>query len=178
MRYRIARIGISVFLLVHLAAIATWNMPDCALKERIGSWPAPYMMPTGQWQHWGMFAPEPLRETLALEAQARDARGVVRAYAFPRMAEQPVERAFLGYRHSKFSHNLLGDTAIAYREFAARHVVRSWELPDEAFPVDLDLYYKVWTPAPPGEPAADPNEPPSLRAIQSYRFPTREDVQP
>lgn len=178
MRHRLVRFGISLFLIFHLAAVVVWNMPDSALKQRIGQWPAPYMLPTGQWQHWGMFAPEPLRETLALEAQARDARGIVHAYAFPRMAEVPVHQAFLGYRHSKFSHNLLADTAVAYREFAARHAVRSWNLPPEAFPVDLDLYYRVWTPSPPGEPAADALAPPSLRVIQTYRFPAAEDVRP
>jgi hypothetical protein len=177
-KQHLARLALSLFLLVHLAALLLWNMPACALQKQASGWVAHYLMPTGQWQQWGMFAPEPLRETLALEVAGRDAQGVVHTYKFPHMAGKPVEVAFLGYRHSKFSHNMIPETAVAYREFAARHAVRSWNLPPEAFPVELDLYYQMRRPAQIGEPPADPNAPPEIRFLQAYRFPTREEVEP
>lgn len=172
------RAGLSLLIAAHLAAVLIWNLPECALRERVGSWPAAYMLPTGQWQHWGMFAPEPLRETVVLEAQARDAQGAFHTYTFPRMADKSVAEAFFGYRHSKLAHNMAPETAKAYREFAARHAARSWELPPEAFPLDMDLYYKVWAPAAPGEPAADLSAPPTLNVLQAYRFPNQADVLP
>ncbi len=178
MKHRLARLALSAFLLVHLAAILVWNLPESALKQRIGSWAGSYLLPTGQWQHWGMFAPEPLRETLALEAQARDSQGIIHIYKFPRMADRPVAAAFSGYRHSKFSHNLLAETAVAYREFAARHAARSWNLPAASFPLDLDLYHNMWRPAEIGQPPADPSRPPEIRFLQAYRFASPQDLLP
>lgn len=178
MRRRAFRVGISIFLLFHVASVVAWNLPESALKQKLGALPALYLLPTGQWQHWGMFAPEPLRETLALEVQARDARGVLHAYRFPRMADKSVTEAFLGYRHSKFTHNMAPETAVGYREFAARHAVRSWNLPETAFPVELDLYYQVWRPTAIGEPAAEADATPQIQYLQSYRFPTSKDVEP
>lgn len=178
MRHSLARLGLSAFLLFHCAAVVVWNLPESALKQRLSGWADYYMLPTGQWQHWGMFAPEPLRDTLALEAQARDAQGTIFLYKFPRMADKPVHEAFWGYRHSKFSHNMLSETAKGYREFAARHAARSWNLPAASFPIDLDLYHNMWHPADIGQPPLDPARPPEIHFLQAYRFASKQDLQP
>jgi hypothetical protein len=175
---KIQRGLLSLVILAHIVAVGLWNLPDCALRKRLGGWAPFYMMPTGQWQHWGMFAPEPFRETVMLEAQARDARGDYHIHTFPRMADKPFHVAFLGYRHSKFMHNMALEDNVAQREFAARHAVRSWNLPAEAFPVELDLYYKAWRPAALGDPPHEEARAPEIQMLQAYKFPTIEDVQP
>lgn len=172
------RAALSAFLAFHLVGVIAWLMPPCAIRDRVAPVVGPYLLGTGQWQHWGMFAPEPARDTLATEIQARDARGLLHSYRFPRMAEKPVIEAALGFRHSKLTYNLGAPDAVAYREFIARHAVRSWALPPEAFPVDLDLYHKVWPSAPFGQPEADPLDEPTVVMLQAYRFPTPEDVRP
>ena len=55
--------AISAFLLAHLAAVAVWNLPDCAIKGRFVGPSARYLLPLGLWQHWGMFAPHPAKAT-------------------------------------------------------------------------------------------------------------------
>jgi hypothetical protein len=177
-RLTIPRIALSILLTAHLIAVLAWLMPPCALRDRIAPLVGPYLLATGQWQHWGMFAPDPARDTLATEIMARDAWGRIHQYQFPRMADKPVLEAAWGYRHSKLTYNLAAPEAVAYREFLARHALRSWRLPPEAFPVDLDLYHKVWPSARLGEPPADPQSEPLIVMLQAYRFPTAEDIWP
>jgi hypothetical protein len=172
------RAALSALIAAHLIAVVAWLLPPCALRERVAPAVAPYLLATGQWQHWGMFAPEPARDTLALEVMARDAFGRIHSHAFPRMADRPVLQAALGYRHSKLTYNMGAPEAVAYREYIARHAARSWNLPPEAFPLDLDLFHKVWPSAPLGQPEADPLAEPNLVMLQAYRFPTPGDVQP
>ena len=174
------RIAVSVFLVGHLAAVALTNLPDCALKRAIGfGWVDAYLMPTGQWQSWGMFAPEPAKDTITLEAVVRDSRGLVRRYAFPRMVDQSAWVGFRGgYRHSKYAHNLGPPQARANREFAARFVVRALEMKAEDFPADVQLVNQVWPTNPPGSPADEPPASPWTSVLETYTFPTLAEAQP
>lgn len=176
--WNLRRLGLSAFILAHLAAVVLWNLPDCALRDRLAGWTAYYLMPTGQWQGWDMFAPDPVRDTVALRAVVRDARGMLHNYDFPRMADRSRWEALWGFRHSKFASNLASDKAVAYREFAARHVLRALGLPPAAYPADVELYYQLWRTPPIGvEP--DPTPPPPEHVVlQLYRFPTFAEAQP
>ena len=76
---RLKRFGMSVFLIGHVAAVVLTNLPDCPMRRTLGYlWVDGYLMPTGLWQSWGMFAPEPAKDTLTLEAIVRDSRGLIR----------------------------------------------------------------------------------------------------
>lgn len=177
-RVRIGRLVLSVVLLAYLGALVLWNLPSSALRERFGLALAFVFFPTGLWQQWGMFAPDPMADTVALEGDARDARGMRHSYRFPAMAGVPVMQALLGYRHSKFAHNMAPAEGVAYREFAARHVVRALALPPEAFPVDVDLSYRVWRGGMPGLEPTDEMTPPEHVLLQSYRFPNWQEARP
>lgn len=175
---RIGRCVISGLIVLHLAALLVWNLPPCAFRDRWIDLPARYFFPTGLWQYWGMFAPDPILGTVALEAEARDARGMSHEFQFPAMAGVPVYEAMLGYRHSKFAHNMALPDAVAYREFTARHVVRALDLPPDAFPVEVDLIHKIWRTEKPGEPPVDAMMPPERALLERYRFPTWEEARP
>lgn len=177
-RRRIGRLVLSLCLGAHLVSLLIWNLPASALRDRFVAWPARYFFPTGLWQHWGMFAPDPIRDTIALEAEARDARGMRHLYRFPAMADVPVVQASLGYRHSKLSHNMVPADAVAYREFAARHVLRALDLPTEAFPVEVDLIHKIWRSGTPDEGPQDQMSPPERALLQKYLFPTWSEARP
>lgn len=178
MLWHLKRVALSALILMHLAAVFIWSLPECALRTRLSGWCEPYLLMTGQWQHWGMFAPDPTRDTMALEAAGRDARGTIHTHVYPRAADLPMWEAALKYRHSKFAHNMGPEQAIAYREFAARHAVRMWDLPEEAFPVELDLYYRTWRSRRLDEPEPEFEQPPVLEVIQAYRFDARAEVEP
>ena len=174
------RVFVSVFLVGHVAAVALTNLPDCAVRRAIGyGWVDAYLFPTGQWQNWAMFAPDPAKDTLTLEAVVRDSRGLVKHYAFPRMMDKSAWVGFCGgYRHSKYTHDVGSPEARANREFAARFVVRALAMKAEDFPADVQLVYQVWPTNPPDAPAGEPPASPWTTVLETYNFPTLAEAQP
>ena len=172
------RLAISAFLIGHMGAVSIWVLPPCPIQRRFAGSLAYYILPLGLWQYWGMFAPDPVRDTLMLEAEAIDVRGIRYNFAFPRLADYSRWEGTFRFRHAKYAANMGGEESAAQREFAARHVIRQLGLPAEAFPVDVQLRYQVRLTPPPGEPPADPMTPTQPHPIESYRFPNLEEVGP
>jgi hypothetical protein len=147
------------------------------LKERAAGWTAYYLLPTGQWQGWDMFAPDPLHDTLTLEAVARDRYGILHRFAFPTLADRSRWEALWGFRHPKYAAALNSELAAMPREYAARYVLRRLDLPASAYPVDVELFFNDWPNGPGVEGAEGPRLPRHL-TIQAYRFPSIEETQP
>src|SRR4051812_36371138 len=80
------RLLISTFLVFHIGATILWVIPACPLRERTIGMVSRYILPLGLWQYWTMFAPDPIRDTFALEAEVIDKNGLRYNYAFPRLA--------------------------------------------------------------------------------------------
>lgn len=174
--WKVRKWGISVFLAVHVGATVAWVLPPSPL--RAAAWPVAryYIVPLGQWQYWGMFAPDPAPHSLTLEADVVDARGLRATYEFTKVADYPWWRAVPLFRHSKFAANLSGPEGDFLRQVASRHAVRRLEIPDSAFPVDVKLLYRL-TPTPkPGGPAADPMTAKPLLVIGAFHFEQAEEV--
>jgi hypothetical protein len=173
------KLAVSAFVIAHLLALVIWNLPaKVLLRERLVPVLSWYMLPTGLWQDWGMFAPDPGKSSLALEAVSLDRHGVLRTYAFPRLTGLSVPAAFWRFRHAKYLSVIGLENSAANREFAARTVLRRQAIPAEAYPVDVQLLYKVRPTPPPGEPPADPAAPPDDLVIDTFRFPGRAEVDP
>lgn len=171
------RLGISAFVLVHLSALAVWNIPESEIRRRLLTCATHYVYPLGLWQNWSMFAPDPVRHTITLEASVVDSKGLIYTFAFPKMADFTLAQRIPRVRHGKFVAYFLGEEFKANREIAARHVVRQLKIPEEHFPVELELQYQVLESPPPGRAPHDVVAA-KTHPIQSYRFPTWEDVQP
>lgn len=170
------RLGISAFLVFHIGATVVWVLPPCPVRQRCFDPVACYIMPLGLWQYWGMFAPDPVRDTMTLEADAVDARGLRTSFVFPKLADYSTWRGIPRFRHSKFAANLSVPELQLQREYTARHVVRRLGMPDEAFPVDVHLLYQVRLTPPPGGPPADPMTPAQPYVIGTYHFETPGEV--
>ena len=170
--------GVSAFVLCHVGALVVWNLPPkVALRERLAPTLGWYLLPTGLWQDWGMFAPDPAPSTIALEAVTLDRHGVLRRYAFPTLTGLSVPAASWRYRHAKYASVVGLEDSAAHREFTARTVLRRLEIPEAAYPVQVQLIYQVRPTPPPGE-TADPAEPPQQAILDTYRFPNRAEVDP
>src|SRR4051794_19513439 len=169
------RLLISAFVVLHMAATLVWVMPPCPIRQRLIVASSRYLFPLGLWQAWAMFAPDPLRETVTLEAVATDAQGLRYGYAFPKLAQEPRWKIVPKFRHPKYTLYVAEDKAL--REFAARHVVRQLGLPADVFPVDVQLFYQV-RPAPPPGHLADPMTAAQPQLVGSYRFPSLGEVRP
>jgi hypothetical protein len=174
---RLKQLSISAFLLVHLGGLAVWNMPICAIRDRLVPVYQYYMCPLGLWQNWTMFAPEPVKNTTSLQALAVDKNGFMYQYAFPKLVDFSWLEGVTRVRHSKFAANVGVEDYPQFREIAARHVVRALELPPEVFPVDVEVQYLVKVSPPPGT-VPDPMVVPIVHPIKAYRFPTWQEARP
>src|SRR5262249_3449931 len=92
------RLLISAFLVFHIAATLVWVMPVCPIRVACAPWFAPYMLPTGLWQYWGMFAPDPMRETATLDAEVIDAHGIQARHSFLRLTDYSKWRGVPRFR--------------------------------------------------------------------------------
>lgn len=175
--WRLKRWGVSAFLIVHLGAIGVWNLPNCPIRRRAFDALSCYLYPLGLWQNWAMFAPDPIRHTIVLEAIAVDKAGIMYNFAFPKMADFSLWGRAPRVRHSKFASYFADEEFGTLREVASRHVVRELGIPREGFPVDVELRYQVRETPPPGR-RPDPMSPSVTHPIKAYRFPAPEDVRP
>lgn len=177
-RWTAQRLMISAFLVFHLAAVAIINLPACALKQL--AWPPAsfYLVPIGLDQAWGMFAPNPVANSMALEVSTVDKDGIRRDFPFPKMTDFSIWRGMPRVRHSKFASNCAVASNTAIREFAVRHAIRQLKIPAVAFPVEADLLFQVRETPPLGGPPLDPMRPPVPQILQTYRFPTLAEVTP
>jgi hypothetical protein len=175
--WRWKRWAISAFLLFHVVTLIVWNFPKGAIHERLAPWLRYYVLPTGLWQCWTMFAPDPMHHAFMLQALAVDKNGIMYEYKFPKLADFSVWRAIPRVRHSKYPTYLMLEDYAAHREMAARHVVRALDLPPEVFPVDVELQYLVRE-APPLGQVPDPMAATKVEPIKAFRFPTWEEARP
>jgi hypothetical protein len=177
-RWTARRLGVSAFVIFHVAALMLWTMPQCAIKARFQEPFRYYMLPLGLWQWWAIFAPDPLRSTMRLNAEVVDAQGMRHDYEFLRLGELPWWSKIPRYRHPKFTANMAIEEYSRHREFTARHAVRQLGLGAEAFPVWVNLYYVVQDSPPPGVGVADPMAPARIQVLQQYRFGSLKEVRP
>lgn len=175
---QLRRVVVSVFVILHLTALAVWNLPGGPIHERFQGIMAWYLFPTGLAQHWNMFAPDPRKASFRLEGMVIDRNGITHRFAFPCVGDGGIAAGFWRYRHAKYTSVVGQPQAAAEREYAARTIVRRLNLPPTAFPVDVQLQYQVRTIPPPGTDRDDLPlvEPPAVLGF--YRFPTREEAQP
>lgn len=174
----VKRLAVSAFLVVHLSALLFVNLPASPLSEKLGGWSDLYLQPTGQWQSWGMFAPDPSTDTITLTAVVRDSRGLLHHYSFPRTMDKSAWEGVWGYRHSKYANNVGLPTGRANREFAARFVLRELTLKADDYPADVQLVHEVWPTKLVNTPADAPPATPWQSILETYHFPNLAEATP
>ncbi|MEI7576505.1 MAG: hypothetical protein WCK51_06400 [Armatimonadota bacterium] len=75
-----------------------WN--DATLKTH--PFLETYILPTGLWQYWDMFAPNPAQTDFWCDAQIIFFDGSHTTYQYPRMKELPLTQKYLMERYRKF----------------------------------------------------------------------------
>jgi hypothetical protein len=113
---------VQVLVLVHLVAIISWslpNMPRSVLEGRqapVGSDHlllfnqryvkrsplGTYLITTGAWQYWDMFAPNPSRWDGWADAVVVFADGTEDVFRYPRMKDLSIPEKYLKERYRKF----------------------------------------------------------------------------
>jgi hypothetical protein len=159
---------LSAFVVVVLACIVVANLPESHVRREGLRAAGPLLRASGLDQDWRIFAPDPRRASIALEARITYADGSTVRWRPP--AGGPLVGAYWDYRWRKWMEHVLFDARAAelwpdVAAFAARQVARPGRRP-----AHVTLW---WTRRPLAAPGA-PGAAPAAVAEPFYRVALRE----
>ena len=141
---RLKRIAINIFLVFHILAITCWCIPFQIPGVRTARrFVRPYLLWSGLFQSWDMFAPTPKSANTYVEAQIRYKDGTEKVWTLPRMQSLGLTDKFIKERYRKFEDNLGDDANDAILTDVARHIARSQSTPGN--PVKLVVLIYKWS---------------------------------
>lgn len=141
---RASKIAINAFLIFHIVAITCWCVPlNSALIVEFRNVIRPYMLWSGLFQAWDMFAPNPRSVNAHLEAAIILRDGRIRTWKFPRMEQLSLIERSYKERYRKFVENLQVDSYKALWPDVARHIARAND--DPADPPQIVMLIRYWS---------------------------------
>jgi hypothetical protein len=177
-RWNTLRLFTSAFVLFHISALMIWTCPPCAIKERFRAPYYYYVLPLGLWQWWAVFAPDPIRNSITLEAEVIDTKGLRHVYEFPRIGDLSQWSKIPRYRNPKFTANMPVEEYARQRQFTARHAVRQLGLGADSFPLWVSLYHRITDTPSPGTGVSDPLAPTRVQMLDRFEFASLKEVRP
>lgn len=116
-------IAINTFLLFHIVAITCWSIPLASpLIANFRDLVRPYMLWSGLFQGWDMFAPSPRNVNSYIEAVVIFKDGRTQTWKFPRLEKLGFLQREFKERYRKFSENAQNDANSALWPDMARHI--------------------------------------------------------
>jgi hypothetical protein len=165
---RLKHIGISAFLLFHIVAITCWCVPlESPLIDAFRSVVRPYLLWSGLFQSWDMFAPSPKTLNGYVEAVVIYKDGSIRNWAFPRMEHLTARDRYSADRYRKFVENLKEDRSLALWPDAARHI--AWLNNNRSSPPEMVILVRHWSEIVPRFNAAYQPEPWHAEIFYEYK---------
>jgi hypothetical protein len=147
-RTLLGRILISAFVLLTLLAVLTANTPPSRLKHLLNSAFHTYLYGVALDQSWGVFAPDPRRETIQITARVTYADGSRSSWRVPKW--DPVIGAYADYRWLKWTEHLVSPAYSDLWRPAALYVAREKASPARR-PTRVSLENRWYELRPPGE---------------------------
>lgn len=111
------RVLISIFVIVILAVVVTGNLPDSELGRRTQYRLKPVRNAAGLDQTWAVFAPDPPRQELELEARIAYDDGTERTWRVPTW--DPLIGGYRDYRWLKWAEWVTSGSRVRLWELAA-----------------------------------------------------------
>lgn len=138
----VRRVAINAFLIFHIVAITSWCIPsNAALLLAIRNTVRPYMLWSGLFQAWDMFAPSPRSVNAHVEAAVILRDGRIQTWKFPRMEQLGLLSRTFKERYRKFVENLQEDSHKAMWSDVARRIARANNDPSDAPEVVMLIRY-------------------------------------
>lgn len=145
-----SRLFLKLFLVFHLFAIISWSLPSSALRTKLIEPFEKYMLWSGLWQGWDMFAPNPQKINFDLIARITFQDGSVKEWVFPQLHKMPAGRRYVMERWRKWRERVRLNDYKAIWPDAARYVARRHRDPQNQ-PVLVELA-RFWGETPPPLP--------------------------
>lgn len=138
---------LSGLILFMLAAMLISNLPPSELRTTGMKIFRPYLDITGLHQNWNLFAPDPRRATLQLEARITFDDGSSAVWHPP--VGDPFVGVYSSFRWRKWAGNVMSSDNEHLLEPTAEWLSRMFTT-DERFPVSVVLVKRSYTAPPPG----------------------------
>lgn len=123
---------ISVFIAFHLIAITCWALPyNPSLLIGAREIVRPYMLWTGLFQTWDMFAPNPIQVNTYIKAVVMTKNHHMYVWAYPRMEQLSYMERYRKERYRKFAENLLMEKYELLLPDAVNHIARLYADPSD-----------------------------------------------
>jgi hypothetical protein len=150
---KIKHIAISGFLVFHIFAITCWCIPlDSPLIANFRDVIRPYMLWSGLFQGWDMFAPSPRNVNSYVEGIVIYKNGLTHTWKFPRMEKLGFPECDFKERYRKFAENIQNDANSALWPDIARRIARMNN--NASNPPALVLLVRYWSEIKPPGPGA------------------------
>jgi hypothetical protein len=148
------RFALNLFIGFHLLALALWGLPDTAFRNRMANPFERYVVYTGFWHIWGMFAPGPLNVHYDIRAQVKYKDGSTNEWICPRMQEFSVWERVPKERYRKWRERIHGEDFRMVWPDTARYVARVMNTNPTNPPVEVKLV-RHWINIPPPDLSQD-----------------------
>lgn len=153
---------ISAFILFHLIAITCWALPwNPAVVKDVKELIRPYMLWSGLFQSWDMFAPNPKPENAYVRAVVITSDRHIKVWNFPRMEELSFGQRYQKERYRKFTESILDQRNEALLPDAANHIARLFnnplDPPDKVMLIQFQSDIKLW-----GDDTHEPTPKPNI----------------
>ncbi len=143
-RPKLLQAAISVFLLFHIVAITCWSVPlDTPLLAAIRGLVRPYMLWSGLFQSWDMFAPSPRSVNAYVQGVVITKDGRLHTWKFPRMEQLSFTERYDKERYRKFVESLQDDRNSALWPDVARYLAHPYK--DPANPPEIVMLIRYWS---------------------------------
>jgi len=154
------RVLVGAFIAVHLVLMLVSSFPfEFHARSRVLAYVKPWLAGTGFWQRWDMFAPDPMRYNIDLDAVVRFATGPDEVWTFSRFREMSLGEKALRSRHSKWKTWVQGTVHSDAWPDVARYVARVAARADRRVREVVLRRHWGWIPKPVGgrwPPVTDP----------------------
>jgi hypothetical protein len=152
-RTTLGRVLISAFLIVTLVTILTANLPASRLQDLLLRADHPYLYGVALDQNWGVFSPDPRRETIDISARVTFADGSHVTWHVPR--RNAVIGEYSDYRWLKWPEYVVQPAYETLWRPAALYVARKYATSTHR-PIRVELMNRWYELQPPGRAKTQP----------------------
>ena len=148
------RVALNIFIAVHVAMLFIWGLPAGALRTTLAQPTEKYMMFSGLWHIWGMFAPKPLDLNFDVRAMVKYQDGSTAEWIAPRMEELSIAQRFSKERFRKWRERIRSEDHRMVWDDTSRWIARQMNRNPKNPPVEVQLT-RWWVEIPPPDLTRD-----------------------